>query len=141
MRRRLSCFGTQEVGFPFEEFGVDLPGDEVGVPDNAREKRNRGGNTFENEAVERLPHAAERLFPHVSVYDDFRQKRVVEGRHGVSRVDMCINPYTWPAGRMVCGDEPGTGLKVPVWILGVDTAFDGVSPEAPPITLETDRLA
>ena len=129
------------MGFPFEEFGVDLPRDEVGVPDNAREKRNRGGNTFENEAVERLSHAAERLFSRVSVHDDFRQQRVVVRWYGVTRVDMGIDPYTWPAGRMVCGDEPGTGLKVPVWILGVDTAFDGVSAEAPPITLEADRLA
>ena len=62
-----------------------LPGDEVGVADDPGEERDRGGDAFQDEAVERLAHPGQRLFPVVPVHDHLGQQRVVVGRHACSR--------------------------------------------------------
>ena len=37
--------------------------------------------------------------------------------------------------------RPGRGLKVPVGVLGVDPALDGVAAQSAAVSLEADRLA
>jgi hypothetical protein len=121
------------VAFAFLEAGVDVTGDERGVPDDAGQEGDRRGDPFENEAVERLPHARQRFGPIAAVYDHLGQQGIVMRRDGVAGVDVGIDPDPGPARRMIGGDESRTRLEVPGGILRVDAPL--------PIPSERSALA
>ena len=115
---------AEQFRVALEELGVHLAGDEVRVPDDAGQEGNRGRHPLDDEAVEGLTHAGERLLPIVAVHDDLREQGVVVGRDGIAGVDVGVDPHAGPAGRVVGRDQAGRRLEVAVRVLGVDAALD-----------------
>src|SRR4051812_8647664 len=111
------------------------------MPNDASQKRDRCSHAFENEAVERLPHPAERFLSLIAVHNHLRQQGVVVGWHGVSGVHMRIDPDTGPSWWMIRRYETRARLEVPVGIFRVDAAFDRVPPQPAAIPLKAAGLA
>src|SRR5690349_5618592 len=80
----------EQLRLALEELRVDLPGHEPRVLHHAREKRDRRRHAFDDKPVERDVHAGDRLGAVPSLADQLRQQRVVERRHGVAVVHVCI---------------------------------------------------
>src|SRR6476660_1539581 len=108
--------------FALEELRVDIPRLKMRVGHYAREKWNRCGNPFDDEALESNLHAPQRLGSVTALTDQLGEERVVVGRYAVPRIHVGIQTNSRAAGWMEDIDPSRGRLEVPGWILRVDPA-------------------
>src|SRR5471030_2965239 len=96
------------------------------VGHDAGEKRDRGGDAFDDEALERGLHAAKSFRPVATLADDFGNERVVERRNRVARINVGVQTNPWSTGWMEHVDPARRRLKVARGIFRIDAAFDDV---------------
>src|SRR2546423_3319140 len=100
------------MALALEELRVDVPGREALVLHHPGKKRNRGGDTLDDEALERDHHPSDAFAAIAALADELREQRVVVRRHRVPIVHMAVESYTGSARRMVRRDASGGGLEV-----------------------------
>src|ERR1700674_1385085 len=96
------------------------------VGHDTREERDSSGDALDDETLERDLHASQRLLPVAALANDLGDKRIVEWRHAVARIDVCVQTHSRPARWMEDIDATGRWLEVSRRIFGVDAAFDDV---------------
>ena len=86
-------------------------------------QRGIGSNTFNDKFVERTLHPFHCGLSIVPVGNDFRDQGVVKRWHRIAIIDVGINSYTYPTGRMETFDGTGRGQES-LLILGVDSTLE-----------------
>src|SRR5690606_36286840 len=89
-------------------------------------------DAFQHEGGERVAHPGERLLPVAPVHDQLGDERVVERGHPVAGIHVRVDPDTRASGWMEGGDDPRRRGEVPVRVLRVDPALDGMATQPDP---------
>mmetsp|Transcript_32913 Transcript_32913/g.72695 ORF Transcript_32913/g.72695 Transcript_32913/m.72695 type:complete len:291 (-) Transcript_32913:657-1529(-) len=100
-----------------------------------------GGHTGNHGLVEGTQHAGDSRVPIRAPHNQLAQQRVVVGWHQVLGVHVAVHAHMGATGGKVGGHAAGTGAEVLEWILGVDTALNGVTLELDILLCELELLA
>ena len=104
-------------------------------------KRYRRVDALDDELLQGPLGPRHRLLPVHAPDDQLRQHGVVEGRDDVLGVHVAVHPHPVSARRVETRDLARGGHEVPVRVLGVDPAFDGVSPHLHVFLRESEGMA
>src|SRR3954454_7078618 len=83
---------------------INFPRHEIRMANDPRQEWNGRGHAFQDKAVERRPHTAERLLPGVAMNDHLGQQRIVVRRHPVTGVHVSVQSNAGTSWRMVRRD-------------------------------------
>ena len=123
----------------FEEGGGDVAFLEVGVVEDAFVKRDGRLDAFDDEFIERPPHAGNGFLPISPMSDDFGDHRIVERDDHHVGFHRRIDAHPESAWRAILRDHSWTGRK-PLRIFGVDTTFETVPAELDVLLFEREGL-
>jgi hypothetical protein len=109
--------------------------DDVWMPDELMEERDRGLDPVDDELRKRPlePHHA--LIACLAVHDELADQAVVVGRDSLALIGAAVDADTQPSWRMPIGNLAGRRPEC-ARVLGIDTAFDGVAGENDVLLLE-----
>src|SRR3977135_4217631 len=112
----------------FEPMDVIVAVDDVLLPHQRAEQRERGLDAVDDELVERTLEPHQAFAAGLAVDDELADERVVIGRDRIAVIDGGIDAHAETAGRVIVHDLARRGTKGHR-IFRIDTAFDGMAVE------------
>ncbi len=119
---------------------VQAAGLESRVVEDFLVQRHVGLDALDYHFRQRISHARHRRGAILAMGNDFADERIVIRRHGVTGINMAVDPDARTAGRMPQPDGAG-GRDKALGVLGVDAAFDGVAADLHVLLPDIELLA